>query len=337
MNKEHLEMKDIIEDLITNIDGVKESWRLIRKDNPDFEQVSEKNWETKESLLWIHGETKTFEITELERWLYREPPLSQTAMSDANDNYLAWIDHIREDGTYSEFDSNNLPKPEGKEPLSDYIIRLSKTVEEKGWGTKKELRALKSFLHFLREDYHQEDIAFIEHIFPKKIELRGGRIIRKVPPQVHAIPVEVAGDIIKKLAYRCAYGRQNSRDNAGEALALLWLCIASARIRWPRTLESVHEVRAAAVIRSEEFSEFEVPSIFGPCRVRIGSYVSKFLLKIAEISSKSSKDTIFQTPLPDLRKHLRQVIREIDLPAHFGDVTFLTFLSSPHYWGRNIR
>jgi len=73
------ELEVIIKELISDIEKVKEIWSGIRKDKPHFEQVSEKNWESKEALLWMHGETKTYEAMELDRWLYAEPPLSLTA------------------------------------------------------------------------------------------------------------------------------------------------------------------------------------------------------------------------------------------------------------------
>ncbi len=67
MSKDCKELKKIIEELIADIDDVKNIWRGIRKDNPSCEQVSEKNWESKKALLWMHGATDTREAIELER------------------------------------------------------------------------------------------------------------------------------------------------------------------------------------------------------------------------------------------------------------------------------
>lgn len=337
MSKNCSELQAIIEELIADIEKVKEIWCGIRTDNPTFEQVSEENWESKEALLWIHGETKTFKANELERWLFAEPPLSETAKSDANDNYLTWIDHLREDGIYSEFDVDDLSKPLKKESLINYVIRLSQIVEENGWGTKKQRRALKSFLHFLREDYSREDVAFIEHIFPQKIDLRGGRIIRKIRPQVFPISHQVAGSIVKELAKQCASGRANARHHAGEALALIWLCLSSSRIRWQRSLESVHGLSVDAIVYDKEYPELLAPSFFGPYPVRIGNRVARFLQAVARIPSKSQRNTILQTSLPDLRKPLNTAIRNAKLSSELGEITYLTFLSYPHYFGKDIR
>ncbi len=365
MSKDCSELQAIIEELIADIEKVKEIWCGIRADNPTFEQVSEENWESKEALLWMHGETKTFEAIELERWLFSEPPISETSKSDANDNYLAWIDHLREDGIYSEFDVDDLPKPLEKESLVTYVTRLSQYVSQKGWGIKRQRRALKSFLSFLRQDYKQEDVAFIEHIFPAKSDLMNqqkfkkislpssfhlggfsGRaliklsnkvIIRKIWPQVEAISHQVAGEIIKELAYQCAFGRKNARHHAGEALALIWLCISSSRIRWPRSLESVHELSLDAIVYEKEYPELLAPSFFGPHPVRIGSRVARFLQTVANIPSKKPRKTILQTPLKDLRDRFRKTLKIIKLPQDLGEITFLTFLSYPHHFGKEIR
>lgn len=337
MKKNVAEIQSIIEDLITSIDQVKEVWNGIRKDNPDFEQVSEDSWTSKEARLWMHGETKTLEAMELERWLFVELPISQTAKSIAMDNYLAWGDHLREDGSYEDFIVHDLPKPQEEETLSDYIINLSRRVEENGWETKEQKLALHSFLHFLREDYHQEDIAFIEHIFPKKMDLRADRIIRKVPQQIYPISHEIAGAIIKELAYQCCSGRENARHHAGEALGLIWLCIATSKIRLPRTLESVHKLGADAIVFKENHAALHVPSIFGTYPVRIGNQVATFLAALANIPSKETRKAILQTSLPDLRKPLKTAIKKVNPPQDLGKITFLTFLSYPHHFGKNIR
>lgn len=83
MSKDYSELQTIIEELIADIEKVKEVCCGTREDNPDFEQVSEESWESKKAFLWIHGETKTFEAIELESRLFAEPPLSETAKREA--------------------------------------------------------------------------------------------------------------------------------------------------------------------------------------------------------------------------------------------------------------
>ncbi len=297
--------------------------------------------------------------------MYASPPLSDTAKSNALDNYFAWCEHIEEDGNYTDFRANDLPKPYEGESLIEYMIRLSQVVEERGWGIKRKRRALKSFLHFLRKDYHQEAVAFIEHIFPEKIglknkkifkkislpvsfplqgftgkaliELRKKTIIRKIRPQVHSISREIAGAIIKELAYQCAFGRSNARHHAGEALALIWLCISSSRIRWPRSLESVHGLGADSIVFDKEFPELLAPRFFGPHPVRIGERVARIFQAVANIPSKTPRKMILQTSLPDLRKPLNTAVQNANPFTDLGEITFLTFLSYPHHFGKDIR
>lgn len=204
-------------------------------------------------------------------------------------------------------------------------------------GKKKQRRALKSFLHFLREDYCQEDVAFIEHIFPKKIDLRAGRIIRKIRPQVFPISHQIAGTIIKELAYQCAFGRANARHHACEALALIWMCISSSRIRWPRSLESIHKLSVDAIVCDKKYPELIAPSFFGPHPIRIGSRVARYLQEVAGIPSNNQRNTVLQTSLSDLRKPLDTAIKKAKLCSTLGEITYLTFLSYPHSFGKNIR
>ena len=131
-------------------------------------------------------------------------PVSKTAKSFAEKHYNSWSDYIREEGVYLDFNANDLPPPLKNEILNEYIVRLSQQVEAIGWGPKKQERATKAFLHYLRIKNKQAEIAFIEHIFPEKCDLRAAKIIRIIRPQVHPISKEIAGTIIRELAYQCA-------------------------------------------------------------------------------------------------------------------------------------
>lgn len=189
----------------------------------------------------------------------------------------------------------------------------------------------------MRAENEQEQVAFIEHIVPRKRDLRAGRIIRKILPQVHPIPKEVASAIIRELAFQCANGRKNARHHAGEALALLWLCLSATRIRWPRTLESVHVIERGAMIFQDEHSALLVPSMFGPYPVRIGGKVERFLRAIGNIPSKNPRSTILQTSLPDLRKPFNAALKRVNPNPSLEEITFLSFLSYLHHFDEHIR
>ena len=337
MFKDCSQISHIANSLITDIAKVTAWWGGLRQLNPGFEQLSEEDCYDRESSLWIHGETHAFEANELQRWLYVSPPTSQTADSLAMDHYLKWSEHLLEEGVYADFSEGNLPRPHNGETLSDYVVRLSAGVEATGWGSKKQERALKCFLHYLRTKNDQKEIAFIEHIFPEKCDLRGGRIIRIIRPQTSPISVQTTGAIVKELIHQCAHGRPNARHHSGEALALVWLCLSASRIRWPRSLESVHAINNNALLSKSGLPHLHVPSIFGPHSLRISSRVSEFLQAVSRIPSKNPRNTILQTPLPDLRQPLRRALAKIDLPPGVGEISFSTFLSHPHYYGENIR
>lgn len=336
INKNCLEFEPIIKDWFDDIEKTKKIWEEIRTLNPDFEQVSEDHWQQKEACFWLHGETDTWKANKLEEWLMIAPSLSETAKSIALKHYLKWENHIREEGDYFDFSANDLQSPEEKEILVDFILKIAEQVEKKGWGNKKQTRAKKSFLHFLRDKYKKE-VAFIEHIIPEKNGLRSGSIIRLIPPQVYPISQEIAASIIKELAYQSCYGRSNSRHHNLEALILILMSVSASRIRWPRTLESVHEIKKNALIFKDESKELLIPSVFGNRSLEISNRFGMLIQAVSNIPSKKTRKTILQTSLPDLRKTLRSAIKKVNPPKEVGDITFLTFLSHPHYFGKNIR
>ena len=115
------EFKEIIEDLIQGINAIKAAWENIRELNPDFEQVSEEEWRSKEALCWLHGGTKLQETVELEQWLYYYAEGSETAASLASEHCDEWGEYIREEGVYLDFEKSDLIETEEGESLLDFI------------------------------------------------------------------------------------------------------------------------------------------------------------------------------------------------------------------------
>jgi hypothetical protein len=101
----------------------------------------------------------------------------------------------REEGMYTDFNAGDLQEPKLGETLGTYIQRLAEIIENRGWGEKSEKRALKSFLNYLRNYNHSEKVAFIEHIFPEKSDIKAARIIRKIRPQVHPISQSLTNSV----------------------------------------------------------------------------------------------------------------------------------------------
>lgn len=323
----------IIKELKSEIQEIKILWDSIRTQNPTFEQVSEEHWHIREAQIWLHGATEVAEANELERWLYHSPSHRPAERSPADDHYKGWAEHILENGVYADFTEEHLETPRKREQLGEFIKRLAIKVETNGKGTKKQFLALKSFLEYVRSNH----LAFIEDIFPKKMDLSAGRIIRRIPPQVYPLSIEVAGEVVKALADEITDGRTNARHHAIEALALVWMCLTASRIRLPRTLASMHEIPSSALIRSDIVPQLLVPSLFGEQPIRISKMVKLFLSAVANLPSSPSRQTILQTTIEDLRKPFRRVISKVNRDVSMGEITFATFLSPPHYAGRHSR
>jgi hypothetical protein len=119
-------------------------------------------------------------------------------------------------------------------------------------GAWLEERALKSFLGFIRKTYPSEQVAFIENIFPQKMDMHFGSIIRLILPEAYPVPEKTAAEILIALAQKCRNGRIDARYTALEGLALSWICIACSRIRPPKTLEVVRSIPPEAVLSGIE-------------------------------------------------------------------------------------
>ena len=189
MNSSFNELCNMLEDFESECTKTRNIWKQIEIDNPSFEQVSEENWQEKQSRMWLHGATDVWECNELERWLYGDLPTTKVAQSSAPDKYKAWRKWLKISGVsnfttcleyqkktqvyveveskepsgtyYADNDRFDIAKPFKDEILFNFIVRLAHSIEDNGEGGKLERRALKSFLSFLRKKYPNEQVAFI--------------------------------------------------------------------------------------------------------------------------------------------------------------------------------
>ena len=197
-----LEIHKLLKDFENELSKIREVWKQLEIDNPDFEQVSEENWQEKQARMWLHFATNAWECNELERWLYSDLPATKIAQSPALGIYKAWRKWLKTAGIpkfvlipvydkktrsyremeskepsnayYAEDDRFDIEKPSKDEKLLDFIVRLACIIEDDGKGHRLEWRALKSFLDFSRRTYPKEQVAFIEQIFPQKMNLHYG-------------------------------------------------------------------------------------------------------------------------------------------------------------------
>ena len=337
-------MHKLLDDFETDLLKIRAIWRQIEIDNPSFDQVSEKNWQEKCARMWLHGATKVAECNELERWLFDHPPLTATAQIQARKVYRSWRKWLETKGPceedfgprgayYVEFDEFQIPNPQKDELLIHFVIRLAQSVENDGKGHRLEWRALKSFLNFIRKTYPVEEVAFIEHIFPKKMDVRPGLIIRKIALEVPSIPEETAAKILVELAKNCQFGRRNAQLTAAESLGLCWLCLTASRLRLPIYLETLRTIKPTAVQIEGEFPILLVPTFFGDRPIRISWRAAKFLHALSLIPSKKPRETILQSPFRSLTRTFEGALKTISLNPEFGSITYVSLLSPPHHFG----
>ncbi len=284
-----------------------------------------------------YGATVLMECNQLETWLFESPEPSETASTNAAHCIKCWRDYLEiKDAYYGDFEEFELPEPKEGEILQDYIMRMARLVEEEGKGSRLEWRALKSFLGYMRNLAHEE-IAFIEQIFPFKMNIHDSRIIRLIEPEVYPISQAIAADILKELARMCKYGRPNAKHGAAEALGLCWLCLSASRMRLPITLTDIHGTKKTSVFADEKCAKLLVPTIFGNRSLRISRRLAKYLSALAGISSIDPRKTILQRPKRSLMRVLDRAIENLRLDPKLGNITFVTLISSPDISGGDHR
>lgn len=378
----------VLDDFDNEVAVIKASWEQSAQDNPNFEQVSSESWQEKYYRMWLHGATDVWECNELERWLTDYPSSTAVANAPAEEIHAAWrkwlpvagpvrvskvVDYDKKsrkyveretkkpsEAFYAEHDQFEIPEPLVGETLYNFIVRLARSFEEqhdkhqkrerkeRQLGDWLEERALKSFLGFVRNNYPSEQVAFIEHIFPQKMDLHFGRIIRLIPSEAYPIPEKTAAEILIELARRCRNGRSDARHTAVESLALCWLCIACSRIRLPKNLKVVRSLRPEAVLSGAEFgvsknqtfgqiefwrpltdddfSVLQVPTWFGLQPLKISNRIATFLKFVACIPSKKARSQIFQKSRKSLDQMFNWALEAVAPPPEYGNITYLSLL-----------
>ena len=278
----------------------------------------------------IHAATDVWELIELEcRHPY--PPLSEMAGMNAKECVAYWREWLEQTEAYYEpFEDFEFDEPLKNETLREFIIRMVETVEAEGIDSRLEWRALKSFLNYLRQINHKE-WAFIEHLFPKKMDIFDKRIIRKVPPEIYPISEILVGKIIQELMNMTLNDRPNAQHTAAEALGLSWVCLTTARLRLSVHLKTkLYFISSEAITFKENIPYLSVPTLFGDQKIRISHRLAEYLLEISMIPSENSRQTIFQKPYRSLTRTFERALKRVNANPDLRNITFLTFLSEPH-------
>lgn len=325
--------QNLLIDFETQLQRYKESMSQIRFDNPGFEQVSEESVSQTEDTRWLHGSTDIHECNAIEKWLFDKPPLSDLAKEDASKCIKFWKAWLKQSNKYYEgFKEFKIEKPLKNEMLICYIRRIALIVEKEGRGSRLKWRAFKSFLAYLRKINFQES-AFIEQIFPLKMDISWNRIIRKIPSEVYPIPIEAAAQLMRKLFEMGTIGRRDGHLSALTSLALCWMCITASRLRLPTYLEMIEKISPKAILIDGTRSYMLVPTLFGNRKIQISNRMAKFLLALSKIPSKHSRDTILQIPKRSLKRTFDRALERCALTQKYGNITYLTLLSHPHHFG----
>ncbi len=288
--------------------------------------------------MWLHGGTFARDCNRLERRLVDQRPLTKAAQIRAIEVYSDWRKWLETKGPlgsyYIDFDEFQIPTPEKEELLVYFVIRLARLVEDNGKGHRLEWRAVKSFLDFLRKSYPVEEVAFIEHMFPKKMDVHHGRIRRVIPPEAYPIPEKTASDILIELAQRSRnHRRLDARLTAAESLGLCWLCITASRLRLPTHVQTIKRMEPAAMQAGLGLPILQVPTWFGNRPVEISHLVLKFLNVLSRVPSKQPRKSILQRPLRSLTRMLEEVLESISPNPEYGNITYLSLLNQPHIFG----
>lgn len=330
-----VEVQEVLNDLEADLEKTRAIWKDIETNDPYCLQVAEEHWKVHHARCWLHGATDVLEANELDRWLIDQPPLSDTAKSNAAKCISFWKEWLNIEGAYYEpFEEFELDAPEEDQTVFEYICRMAQLVEEGGKGARLRWRALKSFLAYLR-NLSKDEIAFIEQIFPQKMDLSHGRIIRKITPEVYPIPQELASNILVELARMCRHGRPDAQLTAAESLALCWLCLTASRLRLPIYLETLKVIKFAALQHEGEFPVLLIPTLFGDRRIRISQRLAKFLHALSRIPSRKPRQTVLQRPFRSLTRMFDTALKNVAPNPDFGNITYVTLLSHPHHFGNH--
>jgi len=217
----------LLDDFEKEITALKDIRDQIAMDNPNFEQLAPEYWTEEYYRIWLHGATDLWERRELERWLTDYPAITATANASAKKIHDAWRDWLaiagpvkvqkvldydkkkrgyveretreQSEAFYADDGRFEILEPQQEETLYDFIVRLYRWLrknmmigknafEKSAIGRLVRRAGFKKFFGLCKKTLPTEQVAFIEHIFPQKMDLHFGRIMRLIPLEAYPIP-----------------------------------------------------------------------------------------------------------------------------------------------------
>lgn len=270
----------------------------------------------------------------------------QQWQKDVNEKESGYSDCFIEDKPDSHYGKHQISSPKLEESLKDYIYRLRDQVESKQKISFYYERNLSSFLSFLRQQRPHKEVAFIEHIFPRDMNISpytrqektsSGEfedtpchiITRKVSQNAYPIEVSATAAILRMLCQNSLNGRVNTRMAHLETLGFCWVLTAASRLQVQMQVKDF-EVLTIKHLDTSTF-DLKVPTYFGIIRVPISRELTEYLIMLHQCSKQNSRDNrIFRCSQRTRERTLQASVETCEL-LHLNPITFQTFLSTPRY------
>lgn len=326
------EIAVLLNGLESDLKNMENMWMPIEKESPD--PLFEKHWQQREARCWLHGSTDFFESQELEQWKIAPLALSDLAKTNAREcieHWREWLD--QEDAYYEPFEMFTFPNPARDESLIDFLKKMAIPMQQQELPPLGQ-RAFKSFLAYARKLAHEE-WAFIEHIFPQDMRIEHDMITRKVSLESYPIPQETAAEIVKALAKQCCQGRKDARITSAEGLGLVWMCLATSKLRLPVLIKNMLHIKRATLNSERTDPQLAIPTLFGIKNVRISKRIARFLQILSSIPSSKPRTTLLQRPTRTLNGLLKTVMADVSPDSKFGNITYSSLLAPPHGFGQH--
>jgi len=301
----------------------------LKKKERIWKQSAPDAWSCEEAYCWIYADSN-YAFSQCDR----STPIIEAAKQLARPYYDKWLDLERDCQSIHGY---IIPPPASEDTLQSYLEQLSVEIRAEGRCKTIRWKSLRSFTFLLHEKLPKGQLGFIEVIFPERMEIFDGKVIRIVDKTVYPVDIIIACKILQKLAHMALEGRANAQQSAATTLGLAWMCLCSSRKRLPTELILIHGATASSVrlpvpdTKNEEEPKgsLALPTLCGPFAIPISKELANYLVALS-LLSPPSMGTIIGSPLGSLHRTFQRAVDQVPEAAQLGKITFLTFMSHPH-------
>lgn len=295
---------------------------------------------TLKKYIWRHSEAHIWNREEAYCWIYASShyafaPRDRSLPSIASGNELArpyydkWLTLERD---VQSIHTYIIPQPTPTDTLQSYLEERSNEIHQNEGCKTIRWRSLRSFATYLRDTF-PEETGFIEVLFPKKMKIFDGKVIRKVNNTIYPVDIIVAAKILQRLFHMVLEGKPDSQLGAAETLGLAWICLTSAIKRIPTELQLLHKVPISNITISKMSKDnnvlFAIPTLYGPIQTTISKELANYFIALSKIAP-TSNEMIIHSPLRCLHRTFQRAVDQVPEANGLGKITFLTLMSHPH-------